>query len=648
MKKFLILLALAGLFVACTDNPDEPTGDVTLDLSLNSTAYASGGSIVATITDVSGSDVTRGDINLIFYVINLDTNTYDYSMFKSFTESAVLKAGETSIQVENPLLDDIEDTYTLRFVAAAAGCAINGDQPKITVAPGFVVTLSVTGNSEGIVTEGESFTLTATTEVAPSEDVTINLSYSDSAAVYFDPLPTTMVIPSGKKTGVSDEITVTEDSGIYQFEQYFEISGTSSSKTYIVSPFTITRADKDSQYGSYLSDERWVYEDPDQAFYSSSTESLYLECPSYKEGDVLMEKFNYTTLTDGSPHPNATLAAEGWTLLNAAEFHAIDGDNYSRTAINSYGVHRINVANGWGEQNTAGVEKISFVSNEKFSDVTDDGYLRLWTGNYAAGQAASSASGTRYVGAGSAFGCKNMPGGVFKAQTTWLAEGTRIEIRARLRGDRQGTLMALWMQGNDAQIADEDSKKVWPQYGEIDILENHVVKGEESDASAWNKVEQTIHWGYEDSNSTPTHNNPTIVNSVDDIEEWNIYWVEIHNGSIVMGVNGQTTRTFTKDDTTNNHGDYDWPFSNEYNPGGYHILLTCYAGYPNYTVGDTSWMTDDLKGLSYEDSITSDTAPRIEIDWIRYWKNDEYNYTYNTSGSNSWTNYGINSAVNLF
>ncbi len=75
----------------------------------------------------------------------------------------------------------------------------------------------------------------------------------------------------------------------------------------------------------------------------------------------------------GTPHPNEALAAEGWKFVNSMEFHAINGQ--CRTAKNANGVCPVL---GFGAQNTAMVQKYMAVNNDRYTDVTDEGYLKMW------------------------------------------------------------------------------------------------------------------------------------------------------------------------------------------------------------------------------------------------------------------------------
>ncbi|MCD8312945.1 MAG: DUF5014 domain-containing protein [Bacteroidales bacterium] len=358
--------------------------------------------------------------------------------------------------------------------------------------------------------------------------------------------------------------------------------------------------------GEDLNNENAIYLYPWAPFYSTDTQNLYFNCPSYVENSLLMYKYDFVNDIDGSEHPNPELGEEGWTLLNACEFHAIDGWSYSRSALNTYGVNEVKVENGWGAQNTTSVEKNLFVDNEKYTNVTDCGYLSIWA---CPDTALNVNKEYVFVGAG---GCYANKVNAAKAipQNTPIGEGTRVEIRARLLGQREGFLLALWLQGNDTELT-------WPEYGEIDIMENHVNLNDNNVAR--NTVTQTLHWG-------SGNNNPSVTAVMDNVEDWNIYWVEIPDAETVrFGINGETTAEYTAADA-NNDDAAEWPFCNEFNPSGFHILLNIYAGWNSDSKDPHDWATEDFCNLTYPESIYSDVPPRLDIDWIRYWKNDNYNY----------------------
>lgn len=58
-----------------------------------------------------------------------------------------------------------------------------------------------------------------------------------------------------------------------------------------------------------------------------------------------------------------------------------------------------------------------------------------------------------------------------------------------------------------------------------------------------------------------------------------------------------------------------------------HLLLT-FAGCNEWALDNNlaeDW-ADDFKNISYQDSKTSNDTPRMEIDWIRFYKKSNYGY----------------------
>ena len=54
----------------------------------------------------------------------------------------------------------------------------------------------------------------------------------------------------------------------------------------------------------------------------------------------------------------------------------------------------------------------------------------------------------------------------YAPQHTWIGVGTRIETRARIRGNKNGFNAAIWLQGN-TQSQNTNPYSTWPRYGEI-------------------------------------------------------------------------------------------------------------------------------------------------------------------------------------
>lgn len=616
MKKLMIFLGLLGC-VACSDDKTEeaPAGPLSpLEVTLNSTSLCRGETLTATvrIADTEEGDALRkSDFTLYFEAIDEGLHC---ELFTEFPYEVAFPVDRESVTVDFPIKEsDFTGEHTVTLWVSAEGRAIEGAAQTVTISDYHYVTVAVKDADSNDVTEGDSFVLQATIDAPAASDLHITLTPDETAAGdAFENLPSTLTIPAGETSAQSGEVTVAWDNGETQEDRDWTFTGAVDNDKYAVRDFTLTRIDSDLAKGDRLLDERWVYDYPERTFYSSATEALYLACPSYREGDVLMTKS--TEYGKGSKHPNRTLA-DKWTLLNAVEFQALDGWSYSRTARNNYGVRPALTANGWGAQNTAAIEGTCYVNNEKFTDVTDDGYLRMWAAKDPGQASTGSGDKTRTFGAAALYANK-IGTNTTVPQHTVITVGTRIEIRARIRGALQGFNYAIWLMGNS-----NNSTTDWPDCGEIDIMENPVMTS--NVAGTIKTVHQTLHYG------TPVddvHANPTVSQTIEP-SEWNIYWVEIvDDNTINMGINGTTTRTFTSSDNS-----FKWAFNREMNPNGLHILLTTGLA-AEWSCGELtldeinsgSWADPQFTALSYEESKSSDLTPRMEVDWIRYWINENY------------------------
>ena len=622
MKKLFIFLGFFGM-VACSDDKTEDllSGQRSpLEVTLNSTSLCRGETLTATIrfdaTDENAVE-ERKDFQLYFESLE---NGVPSELFAEFPAEVTFPADQEQITVDFPIKESgFTGEHTVKLWVSAEGRAITGAAQTITVSDYHYITVSVKDATSMDVVEGRTFVLQAQIAEPAQADLDIAIAPENEAAKGdFENFPSTLTIAKGETVAESAEITVSWDDGETQEDHDWNFIGTVANDKYAVKSFTLTRIDNDLAKGDRLLDERWVYDNPDQAFYSTNTAAYnYLTCPSYKEGDVLMT--GSTVYGDGSKHPNRNLA-DTWTLLNAVEFHALDGWSYSRTALNAFGVRPALTANGWGAQTTQTIESTCYVSNDKFTDVTNDGYLRMWAANDPGTATAGTGDKSRTFGAAALYANK-IGTNTTVPQHTVITVGTRIEVRARIRGALQGFNYAIWLMGNS-----NNGTTDWPECGEIDIMENPVPTPEiaagHSDLSL-NTVHQTLHYGVP---VDEVHANPTV-NNVIQPSEWNIYWVEIvDENTINVGINGVTTRTFTSSDNS-----YEWAFNREVNPNGLHILLT--AGLAaEWSCGELTleevneggWADPEFLDLTYEESKTSDLTPRMEVDWIRYWINENY------------------------
>ena len=625
MKKLFIFLGFFGM-VACSDDKTEDllSGQRSpLEVTLNSTSLCRGETLTATIrfdaTDENAVE-ERKDFQLYFESLE---NGAPSELFAEFPAEVTFPADQEQITVDFPIKESgFTGEHTVKLWVSAEGRAITGAAQTITVSDYHYITVSVKGATSMDVVEGRTFVLQAQIAEPAQADLDIAIAPENEAAKGdFENFPSTLTIAKGETVAESAEITVSWDDGETQEDHDWNFAATVGNDKYAVKPFTITRIDADLAKGDRLLDERWVYDNPNQAFYSTNTAAKYLTCPSYKEGDVLMTK--NTVYGQGSKHPNRNLA-DTWTLLNAYEFHALDGWSYSRSEKDpTFGTYPLLTRNGWGDQSTQAIQETCYIDNDKFTNVTDDGYLRMWAANDPGTATVGTGDMTRTFGAAALYANKigkntDMP------QSVIIREGTRVEVRARIRGAQYGFNYAIWMMGNSNEVA---PTKAWPYCGEIDIME--YPQGEV--VGMGTTVHQTLHYGNV-SDDGASHANPTVYKSIQP-SEWNIYWVEIVDGNTInVGINGETTATFTPG-SGGDFGEFaqDWPFTNEANPTGFHLLLT--AGLAGEwqcgpltleEVNAGGWAASEFLNLTYEQTKSDENTPRMEIDWIRLWINENY------------------------
>ena len=299
MKKLFIFLGFFGM-VACSDDKTEDllSGQRSpLEVTLNSTSLCRGETLTATIrfdaTDENAVE-ERKDFQLYFESLE---NGAPSELFAEFPAEVTFPADQEQITVDFPIKESgFTGEHTVKLWVSAEGRAITGAAQTITVI------------------EGTTFVLQAQIAEPAPEDLVITITpENDAATGDFENFPSTLTIAAGETVAESAEVTVAWDNGETQEDHDWNFAATVGNDKYAVKPFTITRIDADLAKGDRLLDERWVYDNPDQAFYSTNTAAKYLTCPSYKEGDVLMTK--NTVYGQGSKHPNRNLA-DTWTLLN--------------------------------------------------------------------------------------------------------------------------------------------------------------------------------------------------------------------------------------------------------------------------------------------------------------------------------------------
>lgn len=579
---------------------------VPLTLALESNTLVMGETLNMTfsVKDEQGAGLAANEDFDIYLTAVEGTTDVSKAVFNNFPEMVTFPKGETELEISVPVKSSgITKSVLATLTAFARGYKMDGSEQVVKVSDYYRTTISIKGNSDLVVKEGDTFILQMKVEVPAKEDIVVTVTPGAGESDFYENLPSTLTIAAGELLVESEPITMLADG--YPFgDRKLTLKFTSESVHHplLAEEMNLTQLDIDTPLGSELEDERHVYSSPDTPFYSEKNTNAFKTWWGDKKA---------LSMKSGTPHPNEILAAEGWKFVNAMEFHAINGQ--CRTAKNANGVCPVL---GFGAQNTAMVQKFMAVDNNRYTDVTDEGYLKMWAVKEKI-NATGGGSGQKEYGFSACFSGKfNMKPG-FAPQHTWIGVGTRIETRARIRGNKNGFNAAIWLQGNtQSQLSDPYS--AWPRYGEIDIMENPAGR-----STGMNNVHQTIHMGDQ---ATGTYKNPTTQNGISKMDQWNIYWVEIvDDHTIKMGINGKTTKVITPADLGS--ASSEWPFNLEKNPLGFHYLLT--LGAPSaWSLGYTDippvgW-DSGFSTITYEASKTNQETPRMEIDWIRYYSNDNY------------------------
>jgi len=266
--------------------------------------------------------------------------------------------------------------------------------------------------------------------------------------------------------------------------------------------------------------------------------------------------------------PKAT-GGSGWSFYTAHEFNDKDVDNQGQPL-------------GFEQQTGATVNRGAKVDNATCVSVSDgvlhikarrldapvdNGYGK--TVEYAQGALRSAKPNS------SQFWC-------------CFTENMRIEVRAR-RSAYTGLNDAIWFMPNGSGK--------WPACGEIDLLENPKKKIN-------NRAHFTLHTEHHYSGNGGS-GGITASTKVEDMSDWNIYWMEWYPDKIIGGVNDTAYFTHHKGDTE------DWPWSQE---EGFYLILS-----RGLSTDADRWMG----AVDYSTWPTPD-APTMDIDWIRVYTNKDF------------------------
>lgn len=589
---------------------DEVTFSVKIDQQDNSLALEEDIDVVLTFAgkNVEGKEVAASDV------------------FDNFSGHIYMKKGEkqgfTEFKVKNNLAKyPVSGTIT----AYVRGYKMNAAERPIVLSDKHYTIMSLKNNSDNTVKEYGYFVLLATVGAPAKEDVTITINAGDDADKY-ENLPDKLIVKAGYKTAESGFIRIKGEQGPNSFTSV-SMSFSSDSENHPVygneMEIKVTDTDAGLVAGTELTNEQWVYTDPDQIFISPDNKKSVEKWDEIRAASALEIK-------EGDPHPNEALAAEGWSFLNSYEFHPIDALTQGGKGVNEYGNRppRFMAA-----QNVANTQKVQAVVNDKYATMTQEGYLKMWCAYDPGISVTGEITGTRDFGVSALYASKfdGVPTGAdsWESSNVRILPDTRVEVRIRVRGKKHSFNSAVWFQGNIRGVQ-------WSTYGEVDLLENPATNSNPN--GAW----QTFHWNDVSTSSGDKYKPSSGQKVISDMDEFDIYWMEWRdNNEIALGINGVETVCAKRDGnytgvangTAAWNSSTHWPFTDEYNQEGLHLLFT-FAGCNEWSLGeaaaeqaakDGSW-ANDFKHISYQDSKTSNDTPRMEIDWIRFYKKSTYKY----------------------
>jgi len=454
-------------------------------------------------------------------------------------------------------------------------------------------------NSDRVIDEGDEFTIQTEVPVPVKDDMDINITIPDDQKSFYETLPpNTLTIKAGEKSGGVKAKTKHNTEPTKTETLTLNFTTVSAIHPLDNETLEITMKDLEEAKGSELLDERWVYERPGIAFASSGR--LTAAKTQYGDDKVVEMK-------ELDPHPNTDLATAGWKFYNAWEFHSFgnSGDMWNSTGT----------GNTWGnkvpmflaDRNTKIVQNHAACVNVQFSNITDQGYLKMIEMKIPVKGTGPINGQERDYGTAAFYGCATNT--TYKANSQLISEGCRMEVRARLRGQKNGFNMGIWL------LSDESG--LYNTYTEVDILENPTgpVTG--------NKAHQTFHTGISGTDKVAKTANKSI-----NINDWNIYWFEWRSDSeVALGINGEETVCYRKSEIS---GDY-WTFTNDQNKNGLKFILT--MGAPNkWGLGggseingiwhpDAGWDSGFADYDNYDRDRDNDAIPRLEIDWVRTYIN---------------------------
>ena len=536
---------------------------VPLTMSINEKAFVMGEHLKVDIKvepDADGNEVVANEDFDIYFTAKAGTEDVA-NVFEPFSSIVTFPKGEKQIQVDFPVkTSGLVGTTTMEFVAFARGYKMANSSQGIKVSDYYRISMSLENNTENVVTEGGKFVLVAKVDKPSSVPLEVTITPKEGEEGRYDNLPSTLTIPAGRTSVKSAAVTIKQDYEMTGDLQLVLNLKSNSSSNPMTAP-ALTITMTDLESMA----------DPDLYDMTTVYENPNIMFVSYDD-DWFTGK-ETAKMDEGTAHPNAELGSQ-WKFDYAIEFHKNSTSGDYQKLGNATDANRGNVL------------KIDWI---KYAKVTDEGELNICVG----------VEGTNYGTAG-IHCCKSL-GQMWAQNVTRIYPGMRIEMKVRLGGNRTGFVPMIEVKNPATATTCQEAKQ------SICILKN--VSGSAITQSVRGEVVSDA---------------KSVVSAIPKVEDYNIYWVElVDENTIKLGINGSTTLEVTRDMLDS------WPFTKASTgtsvgaKGLYLVMRMDLFGEGNSVSSElpAGWDTE-LKSINPANYATE--GPRMIIDWIRFYVNDNY------------------------
>lgn len=536
---------------------------VPLTMSINEKAFVMGENLKVNINvdaDADGNEMVANEDFDIYFTAKAGTEDVS-GVFEPFSGIVTFPKGEKQIQVDFPVKKSgLTGSTAMEFVAFARGYKMANSSQAIKVSDYYRISMSLENNTENVVTEGGKFVLVAKIDKPSSVPLEITVTPKEGEEDLYENLPPTLTIPAGRTSVKSAAVTIKQD---YEMTGDLQLVLNLQSNSPI-NPMT------ESILTITMTDLESIA-DPNLYDITKVYENPNIMFISYDDDWFTGQET--VKITEGMAHPNAELGNQ-WKFDYAIEFHKNSTSGDYQKLGNATDANRGNVL------------KIDWT---KYAKVTDEGELNICVG----------VEGTNYGTAG-IHCCKSL-GQMWAQNVTRIYPGMRIEMKVRLGGNRTGFVPMIEVKNPATATTCKEAKQ------SICILKN--VSGSAITQSVRGEVVSDA---------------KSVVSAIPKVEDYNIYWVElVDENTIKLGINGSTTLEVTRDMLDS------WPFTKASTgtsvgaKGLYLVMRMDLFGEGNSVSSElpAGWDTE-LKSINPANYATE--GPRMIIDWIRFYVNDNY------------------------